>query len=342
MHRVCLPALVFFVLAVAVQAADTVRTAKAPLAGEVKAMTPTEVTLERSNKTETIPVNEIVNIRFEGEPSQLGQVRNAVDRGRYEDAAEFLAKIDVAEVKREEIQQDIAFYSALLAARQAAAAGGNAAEAQAALEKFVKDFPNNYHVLAAYEAAGDLMAATGDYEKAATFYKFVESQAPWVDYKMRAGIAMGRTLLKQEKFPEAAAVFDSVIQQGQGVEGELVAQQSMLATVGRANCLARAGQAEEGVKLVDALITAADPEQAELHALAYNALGNCHRAAGRPKEALMAFLHVPLVYPNFADAHAEALFNLVTLWKEVGDPERSLEARAMLDERYANTEWAKK
>src|SRR5687767_14043832 len=126
MRRMPLFFLALCALSAVARADDTVRTAKAPLTGTIVAMSKTEVTLERSNKTEIIPVNEIVSIRFEGEPSQLAQVRNAVDRGRYEDAQEFLGKIDAAEVTRDEIKQDLAFYTALLAARQAASAGGNA------------------------------------------------------------------------------------------------------------------------------------------------------------------------------------------------------------------------
>jgi tetratricopeptide (TPR) repeat protein len=159
---------------------------------------------------------------------------------------------------------------------------------------------------------------------------------------MRAGAARGRALLKQGKAQEALAVFDAVIGLAAGQDNPLVARQRLMATVGKATCLAEAGQHEEGVKLLNALIAEADAEEAELHALAYNALGNCQRKAGRPKDARMAFLHVHILYPAFPDAHAEALANLVDLWKELGDGTRSMEAQDTLQKRYPNSAWAKR
>src|SRR5206468_351217 len=103
---------------------------------------------------------------------------------------------------------------------------------------------------------------------------------------------------KQGKTQEALAVFDSVISMAGNDPSPLVARQKMLATVGKGQCMAQTGQFEEGAKLLEALIAEADPEEAELHALAYTALGNCYRKADKKKEARMAFLHVHILYPG--------------------------------------------
>jgi tetratricopeptide (TPR) repeat protein len=326
----------------AVRAADTIKTLKASLSGEITEITPIEVTINRAgDKTDKVPVNEIDSIRFDNEPAQMLQVRNAITAGRNQDALKFLEKIDADGIENDNIKCDIEFYKALAAARLALGGTGSIADAGKAMNKFVKDYPNSYHYLQANETIGDLLVGSAAYDKAEPFYKKVEDTAPWPDYKMRAGVAKGRTLIKQGKAAEALPVFDSVLKLAEGQQGDLVARQKLMAQVGKAECLAATGAFDEGVALIESLIGEANPEETELHALAYNALGNCHRKAGRPKDARRAFLHVHLLFSAYPEAHAEALANLVELWKELGDGERSLEAQGILQSRYANSKWAK-
>ena len=84
------------------------------------------------------------------------------------------------------------------------------------------------------------------------------------------------------------------------------------------------------------VIGQASPEEAELHAKAYNTLGFCQMKAGETKEALFAYLHVDVLYNAISEEHAEALSNLTTLWAAVGEPGRASEAEALLEERYPN------
>ena len=70
--------------------------------------------------------------------------------------------------------------------------------------------------------------------------------------------------------------------------------------------------------MIEQMIQDTDPEQKELQARAYNALGNCYEQAGRTKDALLAFLHVDVLYGTVPDAHAEALSHLIPLWESVG------------------------
>ena len=71
-------------------------------------------------------------------------------------------------------------------------------------------------------------------------------------------------------------------------------------------------------------------------------LGTAQRQAGRVKEALLAFLHVDILYPGVPDAHAEALANLAELWDQVHKGERANRARQTLQEQYKDSPWAKK
>lgn len=326
-------------------ALDNIKTAKASLSGTITEVSPTEISIDRPAKgVEKVAVNEIEDIRFQGEPPQVNQVRLAVKRGAFADAKTQLKKIKADNIERDEIKAEIKFYSALVEAQLALNGEDKKAiqNAGKSMNEFLKDYPESYHFLQANETIGDLLVATQKYEDAEKFYNTVESKAPWPDFKMRAGVAKGRTLQAQGKNDDALKVFEKVLDQAKSDESPLVVRQRTLATLGKASCLAQTDKSEDGVKLLEELIAKADPEEAELHALAYNALGNCHEKAGRLKEARMAFLHTHILYPTVPQAHPEAVFHLAKLWKELGDPDRSQEMQKLLEERYADTKWAKK
>jgi hypothetical protein len=55
----------------------------------------------------------------------------------------------------------------------------------------------------------------------------------------------------------------------------------------------------------------------------------------------LAFLHVDTLFFADADQHAQALYYLSDLWGQLNQPDRALEARTTLKNRYAGTRWAK-
>ena len=73
--------------------------------------------------------------------------------------------------------------------------------------------------------------------------------------------------------------------------------------------------------------------------MAYNALGTALRKAGKPKEAILAFLHVHLLYSTQPDLDAEAVANLEKLFTEThkprsrprnaGDPQREVQEQPL-------------
>ena len=99
--------------------------------------------------------------------------------------------------------------------------------------------------------------------------------------------------------------------------------------------------ADGAIKLVEQVIADAAPEEAELHARAYNALGACYqKKPDAAKDALLAYLHVDVLYNTLPEEHAEALFHLANLWDKVGNAEEARRARANLTERYPGSVWA--
>jgi tetratricopeptide (TPR) repeat protein len=283
-------------------------------------------------------VNEIRSVIFDGEPPELSQARVNAANGAYKNALEILHKVDTSAVRREFVREDIEFYKAWCAAQLALAGDGEIVDAGRQLNSFVRSHPQNFHYLAAVEMMGDLLMAGERFEHAQKQYADL-AKAPWPDYKMRAAVLVGRTLQAQGKHAEAIQQFDAALAMTDG--GADAENQRLAATLGKAVSLAETGGVEEAVNTIEKVIHDADPQQKELHARAYNALGRCYEKAGKTKDALLAYLHVDVLYNNVPEAHAEALAHLAPLWKAIGQEERAREARQSLEERYGSSRWAK-
>ena len=330
-RRVTLALAVWLAAASAGLAIDTVKTKNSSVLGNVTKMSALEVTTEVNGAEKKTPVNQIEVIYYENEPTMLKTARSALAAGRYKDALAVLEKIDASNVSREEIKQDIAFYKALCAARLALAGSGDVKEAGSQLVGFVNRNPNNYHYFEACEVVGDLLVAAGSYANAETFYGYL-AKAPWPDYKMRSGVAIGRAQLAGGKAADAMKSFEAVL--AIQAQGEAADTYRLAATLGKARCLAEDKKADEAVKLIQGVIDRANPEESDLQAAAYNALGVALRKAGRAKEALLAFLHVDVLYFATPAYHIEALQNLNELWLEVQKPDRAAKAARTLRDRY--------
>ena len=143
-----------------------------------------------------------------------------------------------------------------------------------------------------------------------------------------------------DKLSEARRRFEAVTQaQTSDPDGEL---QKTLAVVGRAACDAQLGGAAAAISELEQIIARNNPEQEELFARSYNALGDCYRAENKPQEAALAYLHVDLLFYRDTRAHAEALYQLADLWDRLGKPDRATEARSTLKSRYAGSIWARR
>lgn len=305
--------------------------------GTITEITPTQVVVELGATRREHPVNEIATITFDEEPNELTQARFAIEAGRYADAATLLGKIKVAALKRPAIVADVEFYKAIAAARAALTGHGSVADAGRALVAFERAHPDSFHYFEACEALGDLLTLANLPDRAESYYAKLAA-APWPAYKMRAGVLQGRALVGQKKFDQAVTRFDDVL--ATSATGEEADALKRAATLGKAEAQAGSGQFDQAISAVEAIIAQADPENQELHARAYNVLGTCYKAAGKNQEALLAFLHVDLLYSRFPMQHAEALANLAALWSQLDKADRAAEAQTTLLEKYPQSTWA--
>lgn len=289
----------------------------------------------------SIPVSEIQSITFDGEPRPLKTVRMHLRSGRYEDALEELNGDELSGVRRQEIAQDVAFYKAVCAARLAMGETEAVRKAAEEMKVFVHGNTDSYHFLEGCEKLGELYVALGRYSDAETYFKQL-GNAPWPEFQMRARVAMGRAQLAQGagKIPAAKKSFQEVLDLP--ARSDAAKSQHLAAQLGLASCLAAEKQYDQAIEKIQAILASADVEQVELHARAYNTLGTALTMAGRKNEAIMAFLHVDLLYNSIPDAHAEALAHLAELWAKVGKEERARQAQNMLLQQYKNSRWVKR
>ncbi|MEN6405636.1 MAG: tetratricopeptide repeat protein [Thermoguttaceae bacterium] len=335
--RILAAATAWLALVAAGRAADTVKLTKGSLQGHVVGMSPEKVELETSTgKNKEIAVSTIKTIFFEGEPTELKIAKTHAMSGHYVEAAAALARID-KELGRAEVQQDMEFYKALCAGKIAPAAGNAPADVVAALKSFLDAHPNNYHYFEACETLGDVLKSSGRPNEAIGYYESLQ-KAPWPEYQMRAGVAIGRSLLAQGKVAEAQKAFERVV--AVEADSDLAQAQRLQAQLGRAAARVAAKKPDDAVKIVESILKSVDPQEAAILAPAYNVLGAAHREAGRLQEALLAYLTVDHLYAAVPDAHAEALANLAELWSQMGHKDRAELARKTLLEKYPTSPWS--
>jgi tetratricopeptide (TPR) repeat protein len=320
-------------------AVDTVETATMRRIGKITKITPTAVTVERGAQSSEVAVNEIVTIRFDGEPRKLDLARASAERGNYADAHTRIDAFDDAALAKPHVREEVEYLQAYIAARQALEGQGDAADAGRLMHDFIQEYPQNYHYFTATELITQLLLAGGRHDQAMAYADKLAA-APWLEYQLKAGNAKGRIHRDQQQLGEALAAYEAVLAEGADSDDEAVIEQHLVATLGKADCLAVLDRNDEAVTLVTEVIATADAEDAPRQARAYNTLGNCYRADGRMKEALLAFLHVDVLYSSQHDAHAEALANLAELWKATSHADRSVDARQRLEKTYPQSRWA--
>ena len=306
-------------------------------AGEITKTTALGVTISKGGVTSQIPAEEIRSISFADEPPQFNAIRTAISRGRFDKAQQALEKIDPAELTRTEIRQEFDFLSATCQANLALAGKANVKEALATVDSFLLSNRTSFHVPEAIELQGDLYLAARETDAAKKKYETL-AKAPGAYYKARSALLVGR-LLQQEGVPSGAIEeFDTVLDLAKGD----AASEEMLttATLQRAVSLSATGKVDEGINTIKRLIVASPSDDTKLLAQGYNALGECFLAAGNPRSARDAFLHVDLLFPSAADEHAEALYHLSKVWQKLKQPTREKEAQQRLSEEYSLSRWA--
>lgn len=303
-----------------------------PLSGTVVETDRNGVKLKTGANTKNYNPGDIRKILYQGDPAELTKGREFALDGQYEQALEELKGINVGGLSREVIKADVDYYILWCESRLALEGRGDKKAAVAAGLNFVsKTHKDSYHFYSVAKLLGDLALALKNHEKALQYYGSL-SQAPSQERRLESAYLVAMVQLAQGKAAEAQAQFEKVLS-GQ-VSSTAAARLQTLAKAGKAVALARSGKGDDGLKLVNTLISDLNPTDVEMAARIYNAQGASYEAKGDREGAILAYLHTHLMFSSQPDAHAESLIRLVELWPQVGKPERAAEARQELQQRY--------
>jgi tetratricopeptide (TPR) repeat protein len=330
--------------AVQLEAQDTITLGRrvrggSKLLGKITGVSPTEITVSTSGTERKVPVNEVARISLSGEPVALRQGRTAILAGQYEQALESLQGLELSDSNDAILRQEVGFYRVLAQAQLALLGGGDAKEAEAAMKAFLVKERNTYHFFEIAEVLGHLARAAGDYAGAARYYQQL-AKAPWPEYELRSTVLLGDALRAQSKWDEAAALYERAL--NVNAADPTAVRQQTLARIGKAACQVELGQVDVAIGQLQEVVAKNDPADDPLFAQVYLALGAAYRKADQPLDAVLAFLHVDLLFYGQREAHAEALYYLTELWPKVDQPARAVEARQLLQSRYAGSVWAKR
>ncbi len=320
-------------------AADTIYQydGSSPLLGDISGYTKTELTLKRGASDVKIPANEIERVRWEGEPPQLNIARNQEQNGNYAAALEEYKKAESSASPN--LKKSLQYMTARATARSAKSNPAVLDNAIKLLDDFVKANGDHFSYYPAMKLLGESYLAKKDYVAANSAFGTVE-RSPWKDYQMDAKNMKARVLLAQGNTKGALAAFETVAKMDGKTPSELASKHA--AQLGSAICLEKDGKPQDAIKVLDEIIKNVSSQQSSLLAEAYLKKGDCYQALGESKEALIAYLHVDVLFSSEPAVHAEALYNLSTLWGKVQKPERGAEARAVLQQQYPDSEWTQK
>ena len=145
-------------------------------------------------------------------------------------------------------------------------------------------------------------------------------------------------MLRAKKYPQAKAEFDKLI--ALSSNDDVTQRYKRLANCQKAKIVAINSDATASIGQLEAIIKQGDPEDKELFAYAYNALGACYMKGNDLAEAEEKFLFTHLLFDTESAPHAEAVYQLTNIWTTQKKTDRASEARKILNSRYRNTWWA--
>lgn len=306
---------------------------------KVTSVSAEEVAYESNGKAEKLPAFKVRMVLFGLEPRDFGEAKKDILEAKYKDALTAILNVS-ADSAADSIKQDIAFYRAYCEVQLAMRGEqGTLDGATDSLVKFIADHPTSYHHFEAIELLGDLYFRRGLYKESEEQYQLLAS-SPWQELKHISQVKVGRAAELQGKIQEAVAAYTAA----SGVEtGTDEGRALVLAgKVGLARCEALNGNFEKGIQDLNQMIATESSSNQSLFGQIYTALGTCYVKADRPKDAVLAYLHVDLLYYQDSEYHAEALYNLILLFDKLGKVAEKSDCTDKLKTSYATSPWAQK
>lgn len=310
-----------------------------PVRGQIVDSTVNELIVKTNSGQVEVPAQSVRTLTLGEAPPQVARAIRSYEGQRFDDGLAELEKINDAPGTGF-IAQYLDYLKALGMAESAL--GGGAVlprDAGTAVAEFVRKHPNSYQFVPMterlgrlYEIVGQPALAQGEYQKLAA--------STWPTFSLKGSFLVGKMQLAANEGTAAMRSFEAVMRSELN-DAEAQSLKSV-ATCLNAKALAMQGKGKEAQQQLEQMIKDGNPDNQLLFANIYNALGTVHLLNGDDKSAALAFLHTDLLFAGQADAHAEALYYLATLWPKLGKTEQAYEARENLKSYYRNSIWAQK
>jgi tetratricopeptide (TPR) repeat protein len=299
--------------------------------GQVQSESPSEVVVALGANTTSVPTDQIQSIRYDGQSAsyQLAEARES--SGQLAEAAELFKKAATESAGKPFPLQAAQFREAEVLTDLALVEPDRVKEAKDKLAAFVRAYPTSRHLASARDCQARLQLHAGDFAGAETA---IAELAKLPRGKERADVLRSRILGKQGKHAEAITQLDKLI-----AGYPKGSERQRAALLAKAENLAALKQFKEAESLLHQVIDGNPPEDAAAQAPAYNTLGDCLRAANRPKDALFAYLHTDLLYSKSKEEHPRALSHIVELYHQLKQDGHADEYAQRLKQEYPRSPW---
>jgi tetratricopeptide (TPR) repeat protein len=300
--------------------------------GQVQSESPNEVVVQLGGTTTSVPTDQIQSIRYDGQSASFALAEARESSGQLAEAAELFKKAAADSAGKPFPLQAALFREAEVLTDLALVEPDRVKEAKDKLAAFVRTYSTGRHIAGVRECQARLQLHTGDLAEAETSIAAL-AKLPRGDE--RAAVLRTKILGKQGKHADAIAQLDKLIASSpKGTERQRAA------VLAKAENLAAMKQFSEAETLLHEVIAGTPPEDAANQAPAYNTLGDCLRAANRPKDALFAYLHTDLLYSKSKEEHPRALHHIAELYRLLKQDGRADEFAQRLKQEYPRSPWA--
>ena len=299
--------------------------------GQIQSESPSEVVVQVGAASVAVPVEQIASVRYDGQSATFQMADSRASNGSLAEAAELFHKA-VGESADKPLPLRAALArEALTLADLAMIEPERSKEALDKLKAFVQKYPNSRQVTLARDALVRLELHEGDFTAAAAA---IAEIAKLPQAAERAAVLKTKLLAKQGKYTEALTELDRLI--AAAPKGSNSRRAALLA---KAECMAGLKKFKDAETLARQVILESPPEDAEAQAPAYNTLGDCLKAANRPKDALLAYLHTDLLYSKDKEEHPRALHEIEALFRALKQDGRADEFAQRLKQEYPKSPW---
>ncbi len=299
--------------------------------GQIQSESPSEVVVQLGATTTNVPTDQIQSIRYDSQSPQYALAEARESSGQLAEAAELFKKA-AAESAGKPFALQLALYrEADILTDMALVEPERVKEAKDKLTRFIQAYPASRHIAAVRECLARVQLQSGDYTGALATIAELSRLPRGAE---RATVLRTAVLAKQGKHEQAIGELEKLI-----AAAPKNSARRRAALLAKAESLAGLKRFSEAETLLREVIQANPPEDALSQAAAYNTLGDCLRAANRPKDALIAYLHTDLLYGKDKVEHPRALHNIVEIFRQLKQDGRADEFAQRLKQEYPRSPW---